>query len=200
MSSVGRRSAQLLLQKVPFDQNEHVLDLGGGPGEYQRILCEHYPGIKVTLFDQADTIQAAREVHQNHPASERMLYMSGDFLHDPLGGPYDSVILSNIIHIFDDEILTGLLKSCHKSLKNDGRVLIKDFILTEDTETKHFTHLFALHMLLSTDSGKCYHINEVNDILTQTGYKARQIYQITETSIVIEGIKTEELSALYARF
>jgi 2-polyprenyl-3-methyl-5-hydroxy-6-metoxy-1,4-benzoquinol methylase len=200
MSSVGRRSAQLFLKKVPFEDHEHVLDLGGGPGEYQKLLCEKYAGITVTLFDQADTIQAAREAHKNHPAGKRMKYKSGDFLKDELGGPYQSIILSNIVHIYDDEILFSLLQNCFKSLKKDGRVLIKDFILTEETEKKSFTHLFALHMLLSTESGKCYRYEELTEIMKKAGFTTGRSYQITETSLVVEGVKTKEQGTLYDRF
>jgi hypothetical protein len=190
MSALGKRSAKIFCENVPFSHNETVLDLGGGPGEYQRQLCEKYSDITVTLFDQKETIKVARNTNLSHPENKRMKYIEGDFLNDELNGPYNSIILSNIIHIYDGPVLTEILQKCHHSLQINGRILVKDFIITEETEKRPFSHLFGLHMLLSTDSGKCYRLEELADIMSNAGFAQGPVYQITETSLVIEGHKS----------
>ena len=68
-------------------------------------------------------------------------------------------------------------------------ILIKDFIITDETRQLPFTHLFALHMLLSTETGRCYSDQEVETFYNKSGFRMAEKYHLTETSLVIEGIK-----------
>jgi len=189
MSTIGQRSAELVTGAVSFRPNEHVLDLGGGPGQYQKSLCEKHENINVTLFDQDETIKIAREEHKNHPAADRMHYISGDFFIDGIKGKYDTILVSNVVHIYGPEEIADLFSRCHNRLNKNGRILIKDFILTRKTEQLPFTHLFALHMLLSTETGRCYSYREIKELLSKSGFRIGNKHQLTETSLLIEGIK-----------
>jgi 3-hydroxy-5-methyl-1-naphthoate 3-O-methyltransferase len=189
MSTVGQQSAQLLCDTIPFKANEHILDLGGGPGQYQKLLCEKHQNIVVTLFDQDESVKMAREDHKNHLAANRMKYITGDLFVEDLQGKYDTILISNVIHIYGPDEIVEILERCFKNLKDDGRVLIKDFIITDETRQLPFTHLFALHMLLSTETGRCYRDQEIESFYNKTGFRLGQKYQLTETSMVVEGIK-----------
>jgi SAM-dependent methyltransferase len=191
MSDIGRRSANIFLENISFHGIEHILDLGGGPGRYVKELCEAYSYIHVTLFDKPDTINFARRNLKDHPDHKRMHYISGDFFEDPFGGPYDVILLSNVIHIFGEKENIRLLKKCYSALKPGGRILIKDLYLTPRHDGPVFTTIFALHMLLSTDKGKCYTENELFSMLHSAKFKGGDMLPLTDTSFVIEGIKTE---------
>ena len=60
MANIGQRTAPILLEQINFNGNEHLLDLGGGPGKYIEKFCTKYPDMQVTLFDQSETIKAAK--------------------------------------------------------------------------------------------------------------------------------------------
>jgi cyclopropane fatty-acyl-phospholipid synthase-like methyltransferase len=189
MGTIGQRSAELVTGTVSFRPNEYVLDLGGGPGQYQKSLCEKYENIKVTLFDLDETIKIARKDHKNHPAADRMYYISGDFFIDDFNGKYDTILVSNVVHIYGPEKIANLFSRCHNSLNQNGRILIKDFFLTRETEQLPFTHLFALHMLLSTETGRCYSYQEIKKLMLKSGFRMGNKHQLTATSLLIEGIK-----------
>ena len=82
-----------------------------------------------------------------------------------------------------------MLNRCYKSLNEHGRVLIKDFIITDETGQLPFTHLFALHMLLSTETGRCYSDRQIETFYNKSGFRVVEKYQLSETSMVIEGLK-----------
>jgi ubiquinone/menaquinone biosynthesis C-methylase UbiE len=189
MSTIGQQSAKLLCDIIPFKTNEHVLDLGGGPGQYQKLLCDKHQNIKVTLFDQDESVRMAREDHKNHPAANRMKYIIGDLFVNDLQGKYDTILISNVAHIYGPDEIMDMLNRCYNNLNDDGRVLIKDFIITNETRQLPFTHLFALHMLLSTETGRCYRDQEIETFYNMSGFRLAKKYQLTETSLVIEGIK-----------
>lgn len=190
MCDIGRRSSTIFLKNIIFRGDESILDLGGGPGKYLQALCEKYEDMHVTLFDQPETVKVARQNLKNHYAYKRMHFVSGDLFSDPFGGLYDVVLLSNVIHIFGEDEILFLFKKCHSSLKDKGRILVKDLYLRSDHKGPLFTTLFALHMLVSTNTGKCYTGNEVLSMLNNAKFKTGVVITLTDTSSVIEGIKT----------
>jgi 2-polyprenyl-3-methyl-5-hydroxy-6-metoxy-1,4-benzoquinol methylase len=189
MSNIGQRSARLFVQHLPFRGDEHVLDLGGGPGKYLKELCELYPNMQVTLCDQSETIDVAQNELSHHSDYNRMHFIRGDIFKTELGGPYDVVLLSNVIHIFGEDETLRLLNICSHYIKPKGRLLLKDMILNSDHAGPVFTTLFSLHMLLSTDTGKCYTEEELFTLMQQADFKIGKVHEITKTSRVLEGIK-----------
>ncbi|TFG95664.1 MAG: methyltransferase, partial [Calditrichales bacterium] len=150
MAATGQKSAGAVLQKIGLRGDEHLLDLGGGPGRYQKIFCETYLQLKVTLFDLAETIQAAQDTLKNHPRYSQMRFIPGDMLTDEIGSGYDVILISNVIHIYGPNEIDIILKKCYEALKPGGRLLVKDFFMRPDDKGLEFSALFSLHMLLST--------------------------------------------------
>jgi ubiquinone/menaquinone biosynthesis C-methylase UbiE len=189
MSVIGKRTAPILMKKIAFKGNEKLLDLGGGPGKYIELFCESYPDMQVTIFDQADTIRAAQSNLSNHPSFKNMQFITGDILTDNLDENYNVIFSSNFIHIFGPADVQMIFDKCYRALKPGGRLLIKDFFLNEDLTGPEFSTLFSLHMLLSTEGGKCYSENEMIALMEKSNFSYGQSVNLTESSTVIEGIK-----------
>jgi ubiquinone/menaquinone biosynthesis C-methylase UbiE len=193
MVTIGQRTAPLMIEKVQFNGNEHVLDLGGGPGKYLEKLCERYPHMQMTLFDQPQTISSARKSLSKHKYYKNMHFIEGDFLKDRLGKNYDVIFSSNVIHIFGPEELQALFNKCYRALKPSGRLLIKDYFLNNEYTGPLFSSLFSIHMFLSTENGKCYSHEEIKSLLEESQFSYKQTIDLTESSKVIEGIKKAKL-------
>jgi cyclopropane fatty-acyl-phospholipid synthase-like methyltransferase len=193
MSELGQRSARLVVDKIPFGDKENILDLGGGPGRYMEAFISAFPSVKVTLFDQPETITAARHRFHDHPDIHRINFIAGDFFDNSFGNQYDTIFLSNIIHIFGPEGNRILLKKCRDHLVTAGRMLIKDMFLDDNRGGPLNTTLFALHMHLSTKSGKCYSIAELKSILKSVGFIYKHKYSLTKYSSVIEAQQDKNL-------
>jgi len=189
MANIGQRSAPIMLDKIKFNGNEHLLDVGGGPGKYMEKFCERYPQMQVTLFDQPDTVSAAKKSLSRHQNFKNMHFISGDFFEDSLGKNYDVIFISNVIHIFGPGELRTIFDKCYGALKPSGRLLIKDYFLNKDFTGPEFSSLFSIHMLLSTDNGKCYSEEEMRSLLVESQFSFGQTADLTESSKIIEGIK-----------
>jgi len=189
MAVIGNRTAPILMKKIVFQGNEYLLDLGGGPGKYIISFCETYPDMQVTLFDQPDTIRVAQTNLSNNQHFKNMQFISGDILKDNLGENYDVIFSSNVIHIFGPEDVQIIFDKCHRALKPGGRLLIKDFFLNDDYTGPEFSTLFSLHMLLSTDGGKCYSEKEMISLMEDSNLSYGQSVKLTESSVVIEAFK-----------
>jgi ubiquinone/menaquinone biosynthesis C-methylase UbiE len=189
MANMGHRNAPILLENIRFNGNEHLLDLGGGPGKYIEQFCERYPDMRLSVFDQPETIKAARSVLSTQKCYKNITFISGDFLDDFIGKDYDIIFSSNVIHIFSPKEVKIIFDKCYQALKSGGRFLIKDFFLNDDYTGPEFTTLFSLHMLLSTNGGKCYSEKEMISLMKNSNFTHGKSTILTESSMVIEGIK-----------
>jgi ubiquinone/menaquinone biosynthesis C-methylase UbiE/predicted transcriptional regulator len=189
MANIGQRTAPILLEKVNFNGNEHLLDLGGGPGKYIEKFCDKYPDMQLVLFDQPETIRAAQSALSKHKCYKNIKFISGDFLENILGKEYDIIFSSNVIHIFGPKDVKIIFDKCYQALKSGGRLLIKDFFLNDEYTGPVFTTLFSLHMLLSTNGGRCYSEKELISLMENSNFAHGQTINLTESSMVVEGIK-----------
>ncbi len=144
------------------DASSSVLDLGGGHGRYGRELAELGHG--ATLFDLPLCIDVAREIH-----GDELDYLGGDFFADELGGPYDVVLASNIVHGLAEEKNQRLIRRVAEVLAPGGMVVLKDMFLDEFGLWPPGAVHFGLLMLMYTDEGDSYSLTEANAWFEQAG-------------------------------
>ena len=85
-----------------------------------------------------------------------MDFRGGDFLADDLGGPYDAVWLSHILHGEGPEECRGIVRKAADALEPGGVFLVHEFILDDAKDGPHYPALFSLNMLLGTPAGRSY--------------------------------------------
>jgi ubiquinone/menaquinone biosynthesis C-methylase UbiE len=193
MADLGRRSSTEVIKKIKLKGHEHILDLGGGPGAYVKAFCDHYSDVKITLFDQQDTIRFAKKKLNSHSGFKRMFFKEGDLLTETYGNNFDVIFISNVIHIFGKDDILTILNKCNMALKPSGRLWIKDFFINKRQTGPEFSALFSLHMLLSTADGNCYTISEIKDLLQKSGFNPGQKIKLKNKSKMLEGIKSSVL-------
>lgn len=124
-----------------------VLDLGGGHGRYARAFAD--AGHEVTLFDQPMVIEIARKRHDG-----ALRYLGGDFLTDSFGGPYDLVLVCNIVHGESDEANASIVARAAQSLAPGGRIAIRDMFIDEHGQHPTSAVFFGITMLFYTAHGR----------------------------------------------
>ena len=160
----GESAAEIVRWLMPLlTSDAAVLDLGGGHGRYGQALADN--GLQVTLFDRPLCIEIARQRYGNS-----LQYIAGDFMQDDLGGPYDAVLLSNIVHGLGPEENHHLLSRVSMVLKPGGWLLLKDMFLDDSGIGPENAVLFGLIMLLYTRQGRSYSVQEMNDSCLKNGW------------------------------
>jgi len=160
-----------------------ALDLGGGPGTYSIEMARR--GIKVTLFDLPETIEIARKVMRQEKA-DGIVLMGGDFMSDDIGKDYDLVFVSQILHSYSGKDNLQLLRKCKKALNEGGRIGIQEFYLGRTRTHPLQGALFSVNMLVNTEGGRCYSIEEIRSWLLKTGLK-RIRKSLIDDAVVIVG-------------
>ncbi len=190
MADSARRTASLTADCIDLDRVHSLLDIGGGPGLYSIAFAERKADLQVSILDDADTLRVAEQNVNAAGLSDRITRVAGDAHSGDLGGPYDFIFISNVLHIYSAERNGRLVRRCAAALNPGGRLALKDFFL-EDSYGGGKTGplwnlLFAANMLVGTEEGDCYTEGEVRSWCSHAGLGFSQRIPLTEkTSILV---------------
>ena len=166
-----------------------LIDIGAGSGSYSAAILKIDNNATATLMDRAAAIKVAREIHKKKSIYKRLKFINGDLFSDEFGFGYNTVFLSNIVHIYNIYENKVILKKINKALVNGGRVILYDFFLKESRTEPYEAALFAVTMLLYTKTGKSYTYSEVRALLKKTGFARIKKTEIGHGSSIIEAFK-----------
>lgn len=97
------------------------LDLGGGPGGVTIALAKTNPGWHGVLFDLPETAEVARQAIARAGLSARLSTCGGDLVHDDIGGDYDLIWCSSVLHFVPD--VRQCIDKIHDALAPGGHFI-----------------------------------------------------------------------------
>src|ERR1700747_3158215 len=146
MTDYSALSSCAVLLSYDFSGVRSIVDVGGGCGTLLTSILLMYPSMRGTLLDIRPVIAAAEQSLKAHPCRERCTMVSGSFL-DSVPCDFDAYVLSSVIHDWDDERAIQILQNCKRSMGQQSRVLLVEFIVPARGE-KSFSKLLDLNMLV----------------------------------------------------
>ena len=176
MFNMAMGMAPHIVPAIDVSNRQHLLDLGGGPGTYAIHYCLANDGLKATVYDLPTTRPFAERTIQRFKLADRINFMDGNYLEDPVEGNYDVAWLSHILHGEGPDDCRMIIKKAVAALEPGGMIIIHDFILNNSMDGPLFPALFSLNMLLGTESGQSYSEEQIIDMLVGAG--ARDIRRI----------------------
>ncbi|MBH0188396.1 MAG: methyltransferase domain-containing protein [Nitrospira sp.] len=183
---IGQQSGPDLAKRLKLSGRERLLDLGGGAGTNAIAFCQVYPELTATVFDLPATLRLTEKTVKEAGLESRIALLPGDFNRDALGGPYDVVLMSDILHYQTSESNAALVGKVFAHLAPGGRLVIKDRFLDEAGTGPAWTTAFAMHILVNTQRGGCYRTSEAMSWMTKGGFTS--VTELEKTAVV-QGIK-----------
>ncbi len=183
---VALQHAPTLAKQIDLSGARSLLDLGGGAGTHAMAFCQAYPGLTATIFDLPETLHTTERLVKEAGLEGRIRFLSGDFNQDDLGGPYDAVLMSDILHYQGAEANANLVRKVHGVLSSGGRLIIKDRFLDESGTSPAWTAVFAVHILVNTEKGRCFTITEAVQWLKNAEFAS---IDELERSTLVQGVK-----------
>jgi len=171
MEENARERAASVARRIPLRRGDRVLDLGGGPGTYAVAWADACPDAEITVFDTPATLRVARKILREKGADGRVRLVEGDFLQDPLGGPYEFVWISQILHAYREADCVKLLRRARSALVPGGRVAVQEFLLAEGKTSPPGPVFFSVHMVVVTGGGRAYTAREIAAMMKTAGFR-----------------------------
>ena len=160
-----------MARAFPLRPGERVLDLGGGAATYAVAWADACPGAEIAVFDTPGTLRVTRKILREKGAAGRVRLVEGDFLRDPIGGPYDFVWISQILHAFSVPDCMRLLRKGRAALAPGGRIGVQEFLLDEGKASPPGPVFFSVHMVAVTEGGRAYTAGEIAGMMRKAGYR-----------------------------
>lgn len=147
-----------------------LLDVACGHGLYGFNVAKRFPGATVTDLDWDNVLPIAGKHAVEYGVADRVKTIAGDMFEVDYAGPYDLVLVTNVLHHFSPERSTELLRRAADALKPGGRIgvvsLVQHGTPVEDPEP----YLFSVLMLSWTSSGEVHSGQAHRDMLTAAGF------------------------------
>jgi predicted O-methyltransferase YrrM len=174
MLNIAMNVAPKLAEAIDLSGRRYLFDIGGGPGTYSVYFCLKNPSLRAVVFDLPTTRPFAEKIIKKFRLTNRIKFISGDYLKSRFKGRYDVAFLSHILHAEGPLTCQRLIKKAVSVLEPGGMVIVQEFILDNTMDGPLFPALFSLNMLLGTKQGQAYSEKQIMDMLAKAGVKKIQ--------------------------
>jgi hypothetical protein len=172
-----------VLEAYDFGGIHTLVDIAGGHGAVLTAVLEKYPSMKGILFDLEHVIDGAKPGLRSQRLADRVTTASGDFFKAvPAGG--DAYIMKHIIHDWDDERATVILKNIRAVLPNTGRVILIESVIPAGNEPG-LGKIIDLEMLVMP-GGKERTAEEFRKLFAGAGFELTRVVPTTSPLSVVE--------------
>lgn len=157
----------------------HLLDVGGGTGQFLKEVRAAHPTLELSLFDLPAVLESADLDRFD------ISKVPGSFRDDPLPRGPDVISLVRVLYDHQDETVLRLLRAVHGALPTGGRLIVSE-PMAGSVEGNSYFALYCMAM----ETGRARTPSEISALLTSAGFrpsspKSRRAFVTT----VIESVK-----------
>lgn len=183
MTGMTAATNEAILSRYVFSGIRKLVDVGGGHGGLITSILEAHPEMRGVLFDAPSVIQGAQPRIEAAGLADRCETLGGDFFQSvPAGG--DGYLLKWIIHDWNDERATTILRNCRNAISSDGKLMLVDVVIPPGREP-HFGKFIDLNMLVMT-GGLERTEEEFRRLLTASGFRLVRVVNTDSPISIIE--------------
>ncbi len=149
----------------------NVLDMACGHGLYGYTLAAHYPNTQVWSLDWPNVLPVALARADRMGIADRVRTIAGDMFEADLGGPYDAVMITNVLHHFSRPRAAQLLRRAASVLAQVGRIVVVGLTISDAPPAEDAAaHLFSILMLIWTHEGEVHSLQDYQRMLHGAGF------------------------------
>ncbi|WP_210770900.1 class I SAM-dependent methyltransferase [Streptomyces albidus (ex Kaewkla and Franco 2022)] len=180
---VAKPTAQVLADALePWARDREgldVLDVACGHGVYGYTVAQRYEQAAVWSLDWKNVLDVTAKHAESMGVLDRTEFIVGDMFDVSLGGPYDLVLVTNVLHHFSDERAQELLRRAASALKPGGKVGVVGFVTSDEPPmTDPAPHLFSVLMLVWTAEGEVHSERDYERMFAAAGLEAPSIHPV----------------------
>jgi hypothetical protein len=166
-----------------------VLDLAAGSGVWGIALAQKSPHVRVTAVDWPGVLTTTRKVATKHGVGDRFQFVPGDLDSADFGSGYQVATLGHILHSEGVERSKSLIGKTFRSLASGGTIAIAEWLVNDERTQPPPGLIFAVNMLVNTDSGDTFSFNEIREWLEQAGFRDARLLEVPGISPLVLATK-----------
>jgi len=167
-----------------------ILDVAAGSGVWSIAALEEDPSATATALDWPRVLDVAREFAAKHGVDDRFSTLEGSWRETPLEeNTYDLALLGHICHAEGEEASREFLRRLCPALRPGGKAVVLDMVPNDERTAPAFPLLFALNMLVHTERGGTYTLEEYGRWFSEAGFKKVEAVDIRSHSPAIVASK-----------
>jgi 3-hydroxy-5-methyl-1-naphthoate 3-O-methyltransferase len=159
-----------LADHLDFSDGGTLLDLGCGPGTYSLAILDRNPKVRATLLDLSAIIAETRQIVTARGCADRVEFVAADAGAYTPAHPYDTVLMSNMLHTMSPAESVALLKRVYGMTSPGGRVIIQAQYLDDTRTYPRWPALVNLILRVASPSGRNHAIGETGEWLREAGF------------------------------
>jgi len=184
MTNLTTPVAAAVAQAYDFSSCRTVVDIGGGQGILLRAILEAYPAARGVLFDLPAVIDDARPHMVSASFRDRCDLVSGSIFEGvPAGG--EVYLLAQVLHNWDDEHSIAILKSCHRAMLPNAKVLVIEMLIGSPFAAQADMHMLAVL------GGRERTEEEYRDLFDRAGFRLTRVIPLAGSQSIVEGARME---------
>ncbi len=156
--------------------DEHVIDAGGGLGVLAQWIIDAYPSAAVTVLERPEVVAMA-------PPESMVRWRSGSLL-EPWEVEADAVVLSRVLHDWDDAEALQILCHARATLSHGGCLYVVEMLVPEESVAGG---LCDLHLLMAT-GGRERTAAHFGRLFSAAGFELTEVRKLPALPSVIVGV------------
>lgn len=181
MREATRTVAERLPALYDFPRHHTALDIGGGDGTLLIPILREHPTLRGVILDTPEGAAQAPTRLSDAGVSHRATVTEGDFFTAIPDGA-DLHLIKSVLHDWDDDLCTTILRHSHAALPTTGTLLIIEPLLPElVTPDLAGLYLSDLNMLVNV-GGRERTREEFDQLLTTAGFTLTSATPIPATA------------------
>ena len=155
-----------------------VLDIAAGHGLFGIAVAQRNPQASITALDWEKVLEVAQENAVQAGVADRYKLLPGDAIRIHYGQSYDFILLTNILHHFDQETCITIMSKVAQALNPDGLAITLEFIPNDDRVTPPDAATFGMTMLATTPAGDAYTFAEYQEMWRRAGLERHELIDV----------------------
>ena len=188
MAAFAPQTAAAVAATYDFSAFGKLMDVGGGNGAIMLGILRANPTLRGVVFDQPHVAERARAHVAESGLADRCEVAGGSFFEKVPSGA-DAILLKHVIHDWNDERATAILRTVRAALPPHGKLLLVEGLYPERIEQTPEGRGAAandVNMLVST-GGRQRSEAEFRELYRAAGFRLTRVVPTPARVAVIEG-------------
>lgn len=160
---------------IDFGVHNSIIDVGGGYGAAISLIKAKHQNSKCFLFDLKKVVDQV--------TIENIEIIEGNFF-DSIPKCAEAIILSRVLHDWNDEMASIILNNCYKALPDSGHL----YVIENFAEKINDIFLLSLSMTVICESYERTQF-EYENLIIKTNFRIETIIQLNNLQYIIKAIK-----------